>query len=147
LGGAASDGDDLEDEEAELTFVDVPDEVTQVILGSLDPLSLGRAACVCRAWRGMVAADAGLWADAVLRVFERRGAARVAAAEAALGLATAVGEAAESGGLAVAGQQLGADKLAALFRELAAGELAPILLKEQLACFGPPFPACVWGCA
>ena len=91
-GAGAGDGcssDEEEDGEDELAFSDVPDEVTRVILASLDPVSLGRAACACRAWREMVLADGQMWSNAVASVFGRRGEARVAATEAAARAAAA----------------------------------------------------------
>jgi len=107
-GSASSSGsDDASDDDNgdEIEFQDVPDEVTRVILASLDPVSLGRAACVCRGWREMVAADGRLWGELVVRVFQWRGEDRVRQEAAAAGL-----------------EELGAAALAAVFRSLALGE-------------------------
>jgi hypothetical protein len=131
-----SDKED-EDEEAEIELEDVPDEVTRVILASLDPVSIGRAACVCRGWRAMVAADAQLWTRAVRRVFQWRGEDRIREAAAAAGglegaeaaapaAAAAPGGRGRRGGAGDAGggpdpPQLSPAALAAVFRSLAAG--------------------------
>lgn len=52
--------DDDDDDPCAIDLHDVPTEVVQAIMHLLDPVSLAQAACTCKLWRQLGAAD-GMW--------------------------------------------------------------------------------------